>query len=227
MQLPYTIATRASQDGLGSTLSVLEKSLATDTRVGSLNVNISQLAWIQAVTVIEECNNRDDQSEDDEQPLDASEAFSRQLDSLLDRQKRHVLRLFKYQHRRYIQTAVVGGTRMRFVHWDRAGTMVSEDFDYIGDPEPLVTFFYLLLSGGRLAQGYDFSAAPAAAHHIVKLEGYHPKDGTTEQAKSELLLAKQEILGETETDRFLHPVQCVRVTHVFVPSMMLIISFVR
>lgn len=225
MQLPYTITTRTSQDGLGSTLSVLEKDLATGTR--SLNVSVPQLAWFQAVTIFEECNSRDDEPEDDEEPQDASEAFSRQLDSLLDRQKRHVLRLFRYQHRRYIQTAVVGGTRMRFVHWDRAGTVVSEDFDYIDDPEPLVTFFYLLLSGGRLAQGYDGSVTPAASHHIVKLEGYFPKDGTTEQAKSELLLAKQEILGETEADRFLLPVQCVGVTHLFAPSMMIIISFVR
>lgn len=68
------------------------------------------------------------------------------------------------QHRVFAFTAFIQGHMVCLMRWDRAGVLVSEAFNYLTNPEPLLRFFYLMAKHGPEAQGYDPAFSPAAAY---------------------------------------------------------------
>ncbi|KAI0696575.1 hypothetical protein C8T65DRAFT_832771 [Cerioporus squamosus] len=72
---------------------------------------------------------------------------------------------FARQQRTAIFTFLVNGTEARVLRWERAGTIFTEAFDYVQDPDLLCEFLwrFFMLSGAD--QGLDPTATPLGKRH--------------------------------------------------------------
>lgn len=63
--------------------------------------------------------------------------------------------LQRRQHRNFVFTAFIQQDRVRFMRWDRTGTLVSPTYNYKQDPEWLLRFIYLISTSSPEGQGYE------------------------------------------------------------------------
>ncbi|GJE90344.1 fungal protein kinase-domain containing protein [Phanerochaete sordida] len=76
---------------------------------------------------------------------------------------KYVARLCHRQHRCFVLTAFIEGTGVRFMRWDRAGTIVSKLHDWAKDPDALLKFLWCLARCGRSELGFDPTVEPVSA----------------------------------------------------------------
>ncbi|TCD65441.1 hypothetical protein EIP91_002697 [Steccherinum ochraceum] len=65
------------------------------------------------------------------------------------------------QHRTFMFSLVICGTRVRFIRWDRAGAIVTKHFDLREDPQLLAQFFWRYGRLSRVDRGFDYTAQAA------------------------------------------------------------------
>lgn len=119
----------------------------------------------------------------------------------------YAMRIQRYQHRRFLFSVSIQGTKARFLRWDRNGVVVSHEFDYIQDPEKLLEFVYYVAAATPSLQGYDDSVRRLGLDEAKALEKvvaaeYKPTCGLDSAANASLREASREIFA----DLLLHPV---------------------
>ncbi|GJE91998.1 hypothetical protein PsYK624_081510 [Phanerochaete sordida] len=75
---------------------------------------------------------------------------------------RYACEQLAHQHLCHLFQIVVLGRYVRFLYWDRAGAVVSKDFDYVAEPWLLMKFFWLFDCLSEVEQGLDPSVRPAS-----------------------------------------------------------------
>lgn len=119
----------------------------------------------------------------------------------------YAMRIQRYQHRRFLYSVSIQGTRARFLRWDRNGVIVSREFDYTCSPEILLDFVYNVAAATPSDQGYDTSVTrltlgQAEELHATVNRDYQPVCGFSPDANASLKKAADEIFA----DMVLHPV---------------------
>ncbi|KIP03572.1 hypothetical protein PHLGIDRAFT_15771 [Phlebiopsis gigantea 11061_1 CR5-6] len=85
----------------------------------------------------------------------------------------HIGEICLHQHRQFVLTAVIVQRRAFLMRWDRTGAIVAKPFDFIDEPEKLLTFLYRIAVAERSAQGYDPTATLASPEEIERFKAYH------------------------------------------------------
>ena len=62
--------------------------------------------------------------------------------------------IFGTQSRLHIFSVAICGPKARFIRWDRAGAVVSRNFDYIQSPDILTSFFWRCFHATDLERGH-------------------------------------------------------------------------
>ncbi|TCD68321.1 hypothetical protein EIP91_011180 [Steccherinum ochraceum] len=62
---------------------------------------------------------------------------------------------FDHQHRSFLFTILVCGHHARFLRWDRAGIIVTDQFDYKEDPQPLAEYLWRYGRISATNRGFD------------------------------------------------------------------------
>lgn len=93
---------------------------------------------------------------DDKKPDFEAKALKRK--HTLEQITSYAAQVFKYQHRCFLFTIIILGKFGRILRWDRAGTVVTERFDYHAQPDILGDFFRRFSKLDEEAQGCDTSA---------------------------------------------------------------------
>ncbi|GJE92070.1 hypothetical protein PsYK624_082230 [Phanerochaete sordida] len=75
--------------------------------------------------------------------------------------------LFARQHRTFLFSLVLAGTRARFLLLDRSGVLISESFDYVHSPDVLAGFLWRFAHMDAAARGLDASAVLATRHEAA------------------------------------------------------------
>lgn len=121
----------------------------------------------------EESNERDEEGEDDDgdERGGTSHPYRFTVDPTLEAENRRVEALgqnasyanvlLTRQFRTYIFSLSISGRYVRFLRWDRSGVTVSQAVDYVGNPLPLATFLWALVSATASERGWDTSAQPS------------------------------------------------------------------
>lgn len=111
---------------------------------------------------------------------------------------RYVVEIFLRQHREFVFTIAINGDHARLMRWDRCGAIVTESFNYIDDPTPLLLFVHWLADASRAQQGFDTSIRVAEKPHIEKLKCFQRRlEKEAEQAEAEY----KRRMAERETTR--------------------------
>ncbi|KAI0333654.1 hypothetical protein GY45DRAFT_1243997 [Cubamyces sp. BRFM 1775] len=74
----------------------------------------------------------------------------------------YVTEIFARQHRTFLYTISVSGTRVRLFRWDRAGCLVSESFDLHEQPDFLCDFLWLFSQASDGGRGHDLTISAAS-----------------------------------------------------------------
>ncbi|EIW53195.1 uncharacterized protein TRAVEDRAFT_52329 [Trametes versicolor FP-101664 SS1] len=74
----------------------------------------------------------------------------------------HATEMCFRQHRTSVPMISICHDYARFLRFDPAGVVMSEAFDYVEDPEPLVTFLFHYVHASRRARGFDPTATLAS-----------------------------------------------------------------
>lgn len=120
---------------------------------------------------------------------------------------RHAVKVQLHQHRNFLYAVYIWRQWARLMRWDRAGVVVSEPFNWLKDPEPILTLVYTLANGGLEAQGYDVSAQLATEAEVAVLR----KMRTQAQAGTEATnKSRREFLKEMLADCSKWPIYKVR-----------------
>ncbi|KZT03374.1 uncharacterized protein LAESUDRAFT_751634 [Laetiporus sulphureus 93-53] len=88
------------------------------------------------------------------------------------------------QHRRFLISMSMSGSRMRFLLWDRSGVLVTESFDLHEHPEILCKFLWWFSHSSYNARGYDLTVRMSVNEKEEKMF----KDAMTKHVKEQLLL---------------------------------------
>lgn len=119
----------------------------------------------------------------------------------------YAMRIQRYQHRRFVFSLSLQGTKARFLRWDRNGVVISREFDYIQDPRQLLEFVCYIAADTPSHQGYDDSVRRLALKEAQELKNvvdaeYKPTCGVDPNANATLKEASKEIFA----DLVRHPV---------------------
>ncbi|KAI0833457.1 hypothetical protein BC628DRAFT_1498844 [Trametes gibbosa] len=102
------------------------------------------------------------------------------------------------QHRTFLFTAFIVETKARLLRWDRAGVVVSHEFDIGAEPGWLFNFVHRVATSTREAQGFDTTVTDADEDQIKKLDDFRKKQDNK---------YAQEYLDEMNMNRTLYPIQ--------------------
>lgn len=108
------------------------------------------------------------------------------------------------QHRECVYTAFIVAGNAYLMRWDRNGCVVSERFNYLADPAPLLNFVYAIATASRAGQGYDTSVTLASDAQLAALNAYY--------AMQEAGGYQRRFLDEMKGAPELHPIHQVRET---------------
>ncbi|EED78191.1 predicted protein [Postia placenta Mad-698-R] len=81
----------------------------------------------------------------------------------------YALHLMRSQPRQFCFMVVVAGCYARILRWDRAGTIVSESFEFVKDSFTMVTFLYKYGTMTQEERGFDTSVVEAPRHDIDEM----------------------------------------------------------
>ncbi|KAF9800848.1 hypothetical protein IEO21_10279 [Rhodonia placenta] len=81
----------------------------------------------------------------------------------------YALHLMRSQPRQFCFMVVVAGCYARILRWDRAGTIVSEPFEFVKDSSTMVTFLYKYGTMTQEERGFDTSVVEAPRHDIDEM----------------------------------------------------------
>ncbi|KJA18888.1 hypothetical protein HYPSUDRAFT_44722 [Hypholoma sublateritium FD-334 SS-4] len=70
------------------------------------------------------------------------------------------------QFRTRVMSVSVSGPTARFIVWDRGGALLSEQFNYVENPQYLVAFFYRYSRGTPEKQGIDITATKTTEREV-------------------------------------------------------------
>ncbi|KAG6882356.1 hypothetical protein C0995_014897 [Termitomyces sp. Mi166 len=91
----------------------------------------------------------------------------------------YMAEVFSRQHRLFGFTLFICGPLARFIRWDRAGAIVSKQFDYCKDSQPLVQFLWRFCHLDDAKRGHDPSVRPATSEEVKlakeKLSKWRPR----------------------------------------------------
>ena len=82
----------------------------------------------------------------------------------------HTVELFARQHRLFVFTMSMFGSRVRFLRWDRAGCVVSESFDIRAQPELLCDMLWRFAAASADERGHDPTVELALAEEAVFID---------------------------------------------------------
>ncbi len=82
-------------------------------------------------------------------------AFARRRDRALGQHIHYVTEIFARQHRAFVFSISMSGSRARFLRWDRAGCIVSASFDVREEPEILCEFLWRFSHASLAERGHD------------------------------------------------------------------------
>ncbi|KZT03372.1 uncharacterized protein LAESUDRAFT_704656 [Laetiporus sulphureus 93-53] len=88
------------------------------------------------------------------------------------------------QHRRFLMSISMSGSRIRLFLWDRSGVLVTESFDLHERPEILCRFLWWFSHASEYGRGYDLTVRMSADEE----EERKFKDAMTKHVKEQLLL---------------------------------------
>ncbi|KAA1470504.1 hypothetical protein DENSPDRAFT_849597 [Dentipellis sp. KUC8613] len=88
----------------------------------------------------------------------------------------YVKELWRLQPRHFVISACVYQNHIRFMFWDRAGVLVSDQVDFAATPEPMLRFFYYLALADKVhSWGYDTTVQLATSDEVMLLQSYRRK----------------------------------------------------
>lgn len=115
---------------------------------------------------------------------------------------RYATEMLVRQPRVFVYTVLIARNTARLMRWDRCGAVVTEAFDYIQNPKPLLNFFYRLARASPRAQGFDTSVSLATKAQIDELYDYR-RQLETSQAPGAVY--EKEFIDEMKEDPDLYP----------------------
>ncbi|KAF9809234.1 hypothetical protein IEO21_07463 [Rhodonia placenta] len=83
--------------------------------------------------------------------------------------------VLRYQPRCFCFMIVISGCSARLLRWDRCGAIVSEPFDFVEDPELLMTFLYKYGRMSQAQRGYDPTVQEATPAEIKTMKDWKKK----------------------------------------------------
>ena len=89
------------------------------------------------------------------------EALVRKADKRLGRHVGYATEILARQHRSFLFSISMSGSRVRLFRWDRAGCVVSESFDIREEPEILCEFLWLFSQASDAERGHDMTVEVA------------------------------------------------------------------
>ncbi len=92
------------------------------------------------------------------------------LHDSLSRHISHAVEIFARQHRLFVFTISMFGSRARFLRWDRAGCVVSESFDIREQPHLLCEMLWRFATASNMERGHDPTVEWALAEEQVFME---------------------------------------------------------
>lgn len=134
--------------------------------------------------------------EDAEPTSDTVIPFERdtaEAESVRDRLLKSAHALFSRQHRMFLFQLIICDRFARFILFDRSGSIVTQRFDYIQDPDILADFLWGFSQMDDGERGFDLSAIPATPREATLLT----------DAVHDLLDAFQHSTDEHEVPRIL------------------------
>lgn len=112
-----------------------------------------------------------------------------------------VTEIFLRQHREFVFIAVICGHGARLMRWTRCGVTMTQSFNYVEDPTPLLRFTRWLATTSRAQQGFDSSVEPATASQRTALFLFREmlQENLTAAAEAEAENAAAAAAGKEET----------------------------
>lgn len=144
-----------------------------------------RFAW--AISVLEvKISTKDDLFIDAVDSVTKKTTLRKNSETTCAQMTRYVIEVFLRQHREFVFTVLITGDHARLMRWDRCGLVVSESFNYVDDPTPLLLFIRWLATASRAQQGFDTSIQLADDTQIEKLKKYRERlVAEKEEAKKE------------------------------------------
>lgn len=121
---------------------------------------------------------------------------------------RYAMEMFVRQPREFVYTVLIVRNKARLMRWDRCGAVVTEAFDYVQNPKPLLNFLYRLAKGSPRAQGFDTSVSLATRAQIDELNDYRKQ---LEHSTAPGAAYEMKFIDEMKEDYKLYPLRQLKV----------------
>ncbi len=109
-----------------------------------------------------DAKNTDDDERDDFLAMSEDEAFVERRWRAFGQHILYVTEILARQHRTFLFSISMSGSRARFLRWDRAGCVVSAAFDVRKDPQLLCEFIWRFSQTNDVGRGHDLTVSMVA-----------------------------------------------------------------